>query len=183
MSRQRQANRDCWPGYRLWSTSRTTQQQWAIPVDDTIDPNPHAVRSSQRAELLAAIRALCLIEDKFADDDHDSQHNPSGTREWIIATDSNYLVNAMTDWLPNKWKHNKFRTAKGTTPANIDLFLELDAGITTLEVKHNMRVGFWHVSRKLNAIADRLAKKAAENGSVASRLRSSDQGTETYLVL
>ena len=84
--------------------------QKSIPIDDTVDPG--AKRSSQRAELLAAVLGLCALRSlSEAGDAH-----PSGGRRkkrdphqdnisnWIIATDSKYVVDGMTDWLPNKWK-------------------------------------------------------------------------------
>ena len=49
-------------------------------------------------------------------------------------------------------------------PANLDLFLQLDKEITTTEVKKNVEIGFWHVRREYNTIADGLVKKAALEG-------------------
>ena len=111
------------------------------------------------------------------------------TGNWIIATDSKYVVDGMTDWLPNKWKvrlygplsHgrsqnwlyarsfqlNGMRASDGRTPANLDLFLELDQEITAAEAKHDILVGFWYIPRKYNAIADRLAKDAAKHAPTA----------------
>ncbi|KAJ5029793.1 hypothetical protein J3E73DRAFT_379654 [Bipolaris maydis] len=86
--------------------------------------------------------------------------NPKrGAAAWIVATDSEYVVKGMTEWLP-KWKSNNWRTAKGTTPANLDLFLALDSVVTTLE-SENLTIGFWYIPREHNKIADRLAKAAA----------------------
>lgn len=53
------------------------------------------------------------------------------------------------------------RTVAGRTPTNLDLFLEIDREIDALERERNVQIGFWHVSRKHNAIADRLATAAA----------------------
>ena len=65
-------------------------------------------------------------------------------------------------------KANKFRTSKGTTPANLDLFLALDAAVASYEAK-SIDIAFWHVPREFNKIADGLAKKAAALGDIASQ--------------
>ncbi|KAL9028154.1 MAG: hypothetical protein Q9196_003436 [Gyalolechia fulgens] len=77
--------------------------------------------------------------------------------QWIIATDSEYVVKGMTEWLP-RWKSNNFRTSQNTKPANLDLFLQLDAALTAEEVAQDVNIGFWHVAR------DALAKMAAQEG-------------------
>ncbi|KAH9923646.1 ribonuclease H-like domain-containing protein [Fomitopsis serialis] len=156
-------------------------QQWSISVDDSLDA--FAKRSSQRAELLAALVGLIKIDDvEPPDDPHErlyNRHNRSGDNpeeppsEWIVTTDSIYVVNGMAEWLPNIWKRNGMRTSDGRTPANLDLFLKLDEWITALELRRNVRIGFWHIPREFNAIADRLAKNAAARGTVASPLSQS----------
>ncbi|KAH9923649.1 ribonuclease H-like domain-containing protein [Fomitopsis serialis] len=154
--------------------------QWTVPVDDIVDPN--AKRSSQRAELLAAIEGLRLLNAVDGPEDaHSRLYNRHGKpgdkptvsyRNWVITTDSKYVVDGMTDWLPNKWKLNGMRTYDGRVPANLDLFLRLDQEIAALECQRDVRIGFWHVPRQYNAIADRLAKDAAKRAPVASPLRS-----------
>ncbi|KAH9829460.1 ribonuclease H-like domain-containing protein [Rhodofomes roseus] len=155
-------------------------QQSSVPVDNTVDPG--AKRSSQRAELLAAIEGLRLLE--FVEGPGDAHHrlyNRHGKpgdestvsyNNWIITTDSKYVVDGITDWLPNKWKPNGMRTFDYRTPANLDLFLTLHRDINNLERQRDVRIGFWHVPRQHNAIADRLAKDAAKRAPAASPLRS-----------
>ena len=87
--------------------------QLAVPVNDSNDPG--AKRSSQRAELLAAFTGLRLLDELDGPEERDpherlyNRHSsqdgvPFSTyRNWIIATDSQYVVDGMTDWLPNKW--------------------------------------------------------------------------------
>lgn len=82
---------------------------YSIPIDDTIDPN--GKRSNQRAELLAAIlgiekaREVESVNYKTAHNRvkrfvaRDGQELP----RWVVATDSQYVVKGMTEWLP-KWK-------------------------------------------------------------------------------
>ncbi|EOA82478.1 uncharacterized protein SETTUDRAFT_95804 [Exserohilum turcica Et28A] len=115
----------------------------AMPIGDRIDDFPK--RSNQRAELCAAKAGLEAIAAM------DPLHPKCRSSAWIIATDSEYVVKGMTDWLP-MWK--------GTPPSNSDLFLALD-DLVTLYEKHGITIGFWHVPRECNQLAHRLAKKAA----------------------
>ncbi|KAF8432229.1 hypothetical protein L210DRAFT_3414276 [Boletus edulis BED1] len=81
--------------------------QWAIPIDDDIDPS--FVRTSQRAELLAAIHGIR----KFAEwEKHPREKRHKGREAheesdskitWVIASDSEYVVLGMTEWVP-AWK-------------------------------------------------------------------------------
>ena len=49
-------------------------------------------------------------------------------------------------------------------PTNLDLFLRLDEELAAQEAKKDVTIGFWHISREYNTIADGLAKKAALEG-------------------
>ena len=51
-------------------------------------------------------------------------------------------------------------TNRGTRPSNLDLYLRLDRAVAELERDRDWEVGFWHVPRGNNAIADGLAKEA-----------------------
>ncbi|KAL9630285.1 MAG: hypothetical protein Q9204_004799 [Flavoplaca sp. TL-2023a] len=130
--------------------------QYAIPITTNMDHGQR--RTSQRAELLAALSGLQLIVAIV-------QLNQPGNDErksWVIATDSEYVVKGMTEWLP-AWKNNKLRNRRNAKPANLDLFLQLDAALSIGESK-GIKVGFWHVPRENNTIADKLAKEAAQFG-------------------
>lgn len=59
---------------------------------------------------------------------------------------------------------NGFRTSQGKTPANLDLFMQLDEILCIGEAKKEVDIGFWHVPREYNTIADRLAKEASHDG-------------------
>ncbi|KAF8436469.1 hypothetical protein L210DRAFT_2453899 [Boletus edulis BED1] len=80
--------------------------QFSIPVDDAIDPG--GKRTSQRAELLAALQGLNKIADY---DEGFFAHSPRTRRkgsdepEIVITTDSEYVVKGVTGWLP-VWKKN-----------------------------------------------------------------------------
>ncbi|KAL8910559.1 MAG: hypothetical protein Q9171_004141 [Xanthocarpia ochracea] len=136
--------------------------QQAIPITTVLDPGQK--RTSQRAELLAALPGLRQIIDvkKKYSNKRRKLAPTDGEDCWIIATDSEYVVKGMTEWLP-AWKNNNLRTNRNTKPANLDLFLQLDDAIAVEETK-GVKIGFWHVPREYNAIADRLAKDAAQLG-------------------
>ena len=86
-------------------TDRMTMH-WAIPIDDDVDPS--SIRTSQRAELLAAIhgiRKLAESEDHPRDkpDKAREVHKESEKFNWVITSDSEYVVLGMTEWAP-VWK-------------------------------------------------------------------------------
>jgi ribonuclease HI len=73
--------------------------QLSKPVTDMIDNFP--LRSNQRAELCAAKLGVELLAE-----DHAEGHTEEPKRKteaWIIATDSEYVVKGMTEWLPT-WR-------------------------------------------------------------------------------
>ncbi|KAG8527406.1 uncharacterized protein KY384_007558 [Bacidia gigantensis] len=86
-------------------------------------------------------------------------------KTWIIATDSEYVVKGITEWLPT-WKNDKLRSKQNEKPANLDLLLRLDAAITAEETRQDLKIGFWHVPREYNTMADKLAKEAAQHGDL-----------------
>ncbi|KAK0240676.1 ribonuclease H-like domain-containing protein [Armillaria nabsnona] len=160
-------------GILIGSGERDT---WSIPVDDTLDPGTK--KTSQRAELLAALQGLEKLRMQHFETDGEKYRNKkrhelrtfkthdtrgdsgSVTRpQWIIASDSEYVVLGMTKWLP-KWKTKGMRTSKGKRPANLDLYLKLDEAVSSVE-KEGIDVGFWIISRELNK-ADELAKQATQ---------------------
>ncbi|KAK0448775.1 ribonuclease H-like domain-containing protein [Armillaria borealis] len=148
--------------------------QWSILIDDTLDPG--AEKTSQRAELLAALQGLEKLRMQHFETEEERYHNekrhklqtlktrntrgdtsPVTGPRWIIASDSEYVVLGMTEWLP-KWKTKGMRTSRGKRPVNFDLYLKLDEAVSSVE-KEGIDVGFWIIPRKLNK-ADELAKKA-----------------------
>ena len=84
----------------------------AIPITESMD-RAHK-RTSQRAELLAALHGVRLIAEydrlNPLDIDMKKRHEyvrRHGLRDsekaWVVATDSEYVVKGMTEWLP-AWK-------------------------------------------------------------------------------
>lgn len=136
----------------------TNECQLSKPITDMDDNFPR--RSSQRAELYAAILGV-----EFLYDTHPEELRGE-PKDWVIATDSEYVVKGITEWLPI-WRKNGWRTSKGVEPANLDLFLALDRVLTIYEAK-NVTIEFWHIPREHNKLADRLAKAAAAYGDEAS---------------
>ena len=63
-------------------------------------------------------------------------------------------------------------TSPATDVANLDLFMKLDQGIEAIERERDIKIGFWHVSREYNTIADRLATAAALGAPPAPPIRS-----------
>ncbi|EMD65999.1 hypothetical protein COCSADRAFT_355457 [Bipolaris sorokiniana ND90Pr] len=130
--------------------SSNTTGQLSIAITDMVDD--FAVRSNQRVKLLAAIVGLKALSSTF------TTKNKKEQRSRIVASDSAYVVKGITKWL-RMWKR----------PTNLDLFRKLDILIKRLEAK-NIKVRFWHVPREHNQLADRLAKAAAVDGTVATTL-------------
>jgi ribonuclease HI len=67
----------------------------SIPITDMVDSFP--LRSSQRAELCAAQYGIVLLAKS------DTTDCGGETREWVVATDSEYVVKGLSEWLPS-WK-------------------------------------------------------------------------------
>ncbi|KAG6817270.1 hypothetical protein H0H87_010931 [Tephrocybe sp. NHM501043] len=112
------------------------EHMWSIPVDDTLDPG--SARTSQRAELLAAIEGLRKVREldlinANSNNSHESflagQHvdgDGGGSCGKIdIATDSEYVVKGITQWYP-AWRANKWRNSQGKRRKNLDLYRRLD---------------------------------------------------------
>ena len=84
-----------------------TWTQETIPITSLIDPGQK--RTSQRAELLAALAALRYMAeaDRLNAEKaktKDRSHGPGDSEKaWVIATDSEYVVKGMTEWL-RTWK-------------------------------------------------------------------------------
>ncbi|KAK7533749.1 ribonuclease H-like domain-containing protein [Phyllosticta citribraziliensis] len=114
-------------------------------------------RKSQRAKLFGAIegvsRALDLVggwRDSF-----------TVGASVIIATDSMYVVDGITELLP-KWKARGWMTSKGRRPKNLDLFQELEKRVIDCEKKHGIDVLFLWVPHDTNRLACRLSNSAAK---------------------
>ncbi|CAJ2499930.1 Uu.00g027830.m01.CDS01 [Anthostomella pinea] len=103
--------------------------------------------TSNRAELRAVIHAL---EHRYL--------SREGWEALVIATDSTYVVNGATSWVPT-WVTKEWCKADGTKAANIDLWKHV-FHLFRLYAIHGCEVLLWHIPRKQNALADKFAKEA-----------------------
>lgn len=82
-----------------------TRWQYAVPITANMDRGQR--RTSSRAELLAALSGLRLMvaADQLQQlKQLETSGPPTEERQsWVIATDSEYVVKGMTEWLP-AWK-------------------------------------------------------------------------------
>ncbi len=77
-----------------------------------------------------------------------------------LSTDSAYVKNGITDWLP-RWKANGWRTAGKKPVKNQDLWERLDAALARHRIEWRWVRG--HAGDPDNERVDRLARSAAEN--------------------
>ncbi|KAJ7506748.1 ribonuclease H-like domain-containing protein [Mycena galericulata] len=136
------------------------EDQLSLPVTDDMDSG--APRTSQRAELLAAMRGLQFVinaQREYHVGSRAHLKSKDTECEYVVVADSEYVVKGLTEWLP-KWKSNRWRNAQGRTPENLDLFRELDDMVSVYESR-GLKIQFLHVERKLNSVADDLARAAA----------------------
>lgn len=72
--------------------------QISLPISDEEDPFPR--RSSQRAELLAAVTGLLYVCEGGLHPINKLHGTDASDESLIIATDSEYVVKDITEWLP-----------------------------------------------------------------------------------
>lgn len=109
--------------------------------------------TNNQMEMTAALRALHRIKlDEAA--------------PIIIRTDSKYLSDGMTEWLP-KWKLRGWKAKGGGEVKNRDLWEALDFVVTGKNVKWEWVRG--HDGDELNERADRLANDAIDQRGGSSR--------------
>ena len=104
--------------------------------------------TSQRAEVIAVIRALQLLRARQISCKHIT-----------IYTDSMYAVQGLGEWIP-KWRVNGYRNAQKKPVANADLFKVLDA-LASEFTANDVLLNVKHIPREENRIADGLAKAGA----------------------
>lgn len=76
-----------------------------------------------------------------------------------VVTDSRYVMQGMTEWLPN-WKKKRWRTAGGKPVMNVDLWQQLDEVVAGHEVEWEWVRG--HSGHPGNEAADRLANRGID---------------------
>jgi len=110
--------------------------------------------TNNRMELMAAIQAL------------ESLTRPVEVR---VHTDSTYVRDGITKWLPN-WKRNGWRTAAKQPVKNADLWQRLEAAAGRHEVRWHWVKG--HAGHPENERADRLALRGLQEAASAVGGRS-----------
>ena len=168
--------------------------RWAITIDDLIDPTP--IRTSQRAELLAAIngiRKLGKYEGLPVSKSREGRAKYASRLQqkdaWVIVSDSEYVVSGMTEWVP-AWKVSHFprsrpvsssdssekingwRNSSKRKPKNLDLFQILDATVDQYEREYDVQIAFWRMGREYNTLADGLAGIAARGQTLEESLQA-----------
>jgi ribonuclease HI len=128
--------------------------------------NSSYLQTSQVAEIISAIKALDIINNKV--------RKHIGCGEVVIVTDSSYVVEAMTKHI-YKWKENGWKTAKKGTVKNKHLLEKLDGMIEELNGNLIEGVKFWKVPREMNVEADKLANEALDK-MVGSRMVGANLG-------
>lgn len=104
-----------------------------------------AETTNNRMELMGAIAALEALK------------RPSTVR---LSTDSAYVKNGITQWLP-RWKANGWKTAAKKPVKNQDLWERLDAALGKHRIEWKWVKG--HAGDPDNERVDQLARKAAES--------------------
>ena len=74
-----------------------------------------------------------------------------------IHTDSKYVMQGVTAWMPN-WKRKQWRTAANKPVKNVDLWQQLDQALSSHEVHWHWIKG--HSGHADNERADQLARSA-----------------------
>lgn len=77
-----------------------------------------------------------------------------------LYTDSKYVMNGVTDWMP-RWKRNGWKTAAKKPVANQDSWQALDAALAPHDVAWHWVKG--HDGNPMNERCDVLARTAAES--------------------
>ena len=114
------------------------------PGKPDVELSGHAAHTTNnKMELTGAVMAL--------------QSLPGSGLKVILTTDSQYLRNAMIQWLPN-WKKNGWRTADKQPVKNADLWRELDSLNRKHKVKWEWTPG--HAGHPENERCDQLANEA-----------------------
>lgn len=111
--------------------------------------------TNNRMELTAVIEGLKAVK--------------NGELSVVIHTDSAYVVNGCTDWLPN-WKRNNWKGSNKKQIENLDLWRELDQELEKRPVSF-VKVKA-HSGHPQNELADRLANCAANGRSVRAYLKA-----------
>ncbi|MEX2366864.1 MAG: ribonuclease HI [Pseudohongiellaceae bacterium] len=100
--------------------------------------------TNNRMEMTAVIQALSVLK------------RPCRIK---LTTDSKYVIQGMTEWMPG-WKKKNWRTASKKPVLNVDLWQELDKLASGHEIDWHWVKG--HSGHRENELADALANKGID---------------------
>lgn len=109
-------------------------------------------QTNNRAELRAVIAALAF-----------RAWNGEGCKCLVIATDSEYVVEGVTNWI-STWIQNGWKTSSRAAVKNKDLWQCLLGEIEKFDGR-GMKVQFWCIPRELNTEADHHARAGAREST------------------
>lgn len=112
-----------------------------------------AIPTSNRAKLRAVIGALQY-----------RRWDEEGFRKITIATNSEYVVLGITDWI-EMWIYQGWRNCSKNVVLNRDLW-ELLLDLVNVWAERGVEVRFWRIGRELNTETDGAAKAAASSEEV-----------------
>ena len=127
------------PGPGGWGVLMLARESGAVVKEHELQGG-EPLTTNNRMELLAAISALEALA------------RPS---EITIVTDSAYVKNGITEWLPG-WKRKNWRTAGGSAVKNVELWQRLEAATARHKVIWRWIKG--HAGHAENERADALAR-------------------------
>lgn len=123
-------------------------QSWRLEEEGP-DGKKHS-QTSNRAELRAVIGVLQF-----------RYWTGEGFHRMVIATDSAYVINGITDYVRAWSVNDHWKTSRGKAVLNQDLWKELIKELNKWR-DLGLEVSFWKIPRELNEEADRFAKAGAE---------------------
>lgn len=141
---------------------KTKLGAWAFVIEDETKSLRRANRvpntTNQKMELTAAVKALQALKKQVG-------------RPIILYSDSEYVVKGINEWIAG-WKAKGWRNANKKPVSNIELWKELDELNAGLTVSWHWVKG--HSGNAGNELADTLANRAINEGSVNERKTLSD---------
>ncbi|KAI4924709.1 hypothetical protein J4E85_007826 [Alternaria conjuncta] len=114
-------------------------------------------QTSTRAEIEALIQALDVI--RYVTDIHFTRRS-----RVIIATDSSFLVKAMTQWM-ERWIENDGVGTNGEPVAHFQVLKKIHDLLNEMERSDEARsreIWLWHVPREMNRDADGIANRVLD---------------------
>jgi ribonuclease HI len=127
------------PGPGGWGVLMIARENGAVVKERELQGG-ESLTTNNRMELLAAISALEAL---------------TRPTELTIVTDSAYVKNGITEWLPG-WKRKNWRTAGGSPVKNVELWQRLEAAAAKHQVTWRWIKG--HAGHAENERADALAR-------------------------